>query len=145
MAIRARSSPVASSRTTLMPVKASPSRPHSQPTTITQLLASRPEAIKGASLSSQLPFPFGSPSPSAQPPRPATVVPALPKPERLAHLDQRMSTADVLRVVGVNRSTLFRWTKKGRFPAKHASGGWLRSDVERWLTAKMDADAPRNP
>src|SRR5579863_5953982 len=32
---------------------------------------------------------------------------------RIVPLDQRMSTADVLRIVGVNRSTLFRWTKKG--------------------------------
>jgi predicted DNA-binding transcriptional regulator AlpA len=44
-----------------------------------------------------------------------------------------MSTSEVLRVLGVNRSTLFRWTKRGRFPRKHALGGWLRFEVEFWL------------
>jgi predicted DNA-binding transcriptional regulator AlpA len=52
---------------------------------------------------------------------------------RLPMLD-RLSTREVLRVIGVNRSTLFRWTKKGRFPRKHKSGQWLRADVERWLS-----------
>jgi len=56
---------------------------------------------------------------------------------RILALDQRMSTAEVLRVVGVNRSTLFRWIQKGRFPRKHASGGWLRSDIELWLAEKV--------
>ena len=55
---------------------------------------------------------------------------------RILALDQRMSTAEVLRVVGVNRSTLFRWIQKGRFPRKHASGGWLRSEIELWLAEK---------
>lgn len=66
----------------------------------------------------------------AQPPkRPPTV-------DRFAGMDARMSTSDVVRVVGVNRSTLFRWCKKGLFPPKHISGGWLRSDVENWFTSK---------
>lgn len=56
-----------------------------------------------------------------------------PPPERLSPLDQRLSTAEVLRVVGVNRSTLFRWRKRGRFPDKHPCGGWLRSEVDKWL------------
>ena len=56
--------------------------------------------------------------------------------ERFAGMDARMSTSDVVRVVGVNRSTLFRWCKKGLFPPKHLSGGWLRSDVEKWFAAK---------
>src|SRR6202043_2423885 len=82
----------------------------------------------------QLPLLLGPCGTSVRTPRPT--IPAARKPERLAPLDQRMSTAEVLRVVGVNRSTLFRWTKKGRFPGKHGSGGWLRSDVERWLAEK---------
>jgi predicted DNA-binding transcriptional regulator AlpA len=52
---------------------------------------------------------------------------------RLPSLD-RMSTREVLRITNVNRSTLYRWVKKKRFPRKHKSGGWLRADVERWLT-----------
>jgi predicted DNA-binding transcriptional regulator AlpA len=45
-----------------------------------------------------------------------------------------LTTREVLRVVNVNRSTLFRWVRAKRFPQKHKSGGWLRSDVEKWLT-----------
>ena len=59
--------------------------------------------------------------------------------ERFANLDQRMNTTDVLRVVGVNRSTIFRWVKRGIFPQRHASGGWLRSEVEKWLSEKMES------
>jgi predicted DNA-binding transcriptional regulator AlpA len=61
--------------------------------------------------------------------------------ERFAGMDARMSTSDVVRVVGVNRSTLFRWCKKGLFPPKHLSGGWLRSDVEKWFTGKAIQDS----
>ena len=57
-------------------------------------------------------------------------------PEGIAPLDQRMTTAEVLRVVGVHRATLYRWTCKGGFPAKHVSGGWLRSDIESWLSQR---------
>lgn len=51
-------------------------------------------------------------------------------------LDQCMPTREVLRIVGVNRTTVFRWIRKGLFPQKHVAGGWLRSDIERWLSAK---------
>jgi predicted DNA-binding transcriptional regulator AlpA len=60
--------------------------------------------------------------------------------ERIALLDQRMTTAEVLRVVGVHRVTLFRWTRKGAFPPKHFSGGWLRSDIE-YLALPQSAGA----
>lgn len=60
---------------------------------------------------------------------------------RFAGMDARMSTTDVVRVVGVNRSTLFRWCKRGTFPQKHISGGWLRSDVERWFATKAEQGA----
>ncbi|MEJ1962899.1 MAG: AlpA family phage regulatory protein [Gammaproteobacteria bacterium] len=59
---------------------------------------------------------------------------------RLGSMDQRLSTRDVVLVVGVNRSTIFRWTKIGRFPQRHKSGGWLRSDVERWLAEHAGED-----
>jgi predicted DNA-binding transcriptional regulator AlpA len=63
----------------------------------------------------------------------------VPKPNRasdirIASLDRRLTTREVVLVVGVNRSTIFRWTRSGRFPPKHKSGGWLQSDVERWLS-----------
>lgn len=63
--------------------------------------------------------------------------------ERLAYLDQRMTTGEVLRVVGVHRATLYRWTRKGAFPAKHHSGGWLRSDIDTWLSSRvLECDTP---
>ena len=61
--------------------------------------------------------------------------------DRFAGMDLRLSTSEVVRVVGVNRSTLFRWCKKGVFPQKHISGGWLRSDIERWFATKAEQGA----
>ena len=54
---------------------------------------------------------------------------------RLPTLDG-LTTREVLKVVDVDRSTLFRWVKKRRFPRKHKSGRWLRSDVEKWLAER---------
>jgi predicted DNA-binding transcriptional regulator AlpA len=75
-------------------------------------------------------------------PRPRRAVTGKSDRPRILALDQRMSTAEVLRVVGVNRSTLFRWIQKGRFPRKHASGGWLRSDIEHWLSRRAAGPEP---
>jgi predicted DNA-binding transcriptional regulator AlpA len=52
---------------------------------------------------------------------------------RLPTLD-RLTVREVLKVVPINRSTLFRWVNNGRFPKRHKAGGWLRSDIEKWLT-----------
>jgi predicted DNA-binding transcriptional regulator AlpA len=56
-------------------------------------------------------------------------------PERVANIDQVLSTHDVERITGRHRCTIYRWVLAGTFPAKRAGGGrgWLRSDVERWL------------
>lgn len=58
------------------------------------------------------------------------------KEERLPGIDQVLSTRDVERITGRHRCTIYRWVCAGTFPAKRAGGGrgWLRSDVERWLT-----------
>jgi predicted DNA-binding transcriptional regulator AlpA len=50
-----------------------------------------------------------------------------------------LSAADIERLLGVNRITLWRWHMAGRFPQpdKVLGGGrkyWLRSTYERWLT-----------
>ncbi|TLY99866.1 MAG: helix-turn-helix domain-containing protein [Gammaproteobacteria bacterium] len=95
--------------------------------------------LEGAAPPRQLPLLFDPRGSLVRPRRSSTPV---QKSERLPSLDQRMSTAEVLRVVGVNRSTLFRWTKRGRFPGKHVSGGWLRSDVERWLAGNRSTALP---
>jgi predicted DNA-binding transcriptional regulator AlpA len=57
-------------------------------------------------------------------------------PERVVGIDQVLSTHDVERITGRHRCTIYRWVRAGTFPAKRAGGGkgWLRSDIERWLT-----------
>ena len=57
-------------------------------------------------------------------------------PERVIGIDQVLSTHDVERITGRHRCTIYRWVRAGSFPAKRAGGGkgWLRSDIERWLT-----------
>jgi predicted DNA-binding transcriptional regulator AlpA len=64
-------------------------------------------------------------SPQAAPLKPSARLPAL----------DRLTVREVLKVVPINRSTLFRWVNSGRFPKRHKAGGWLRSDIEKWLTA----------
>ena len=56
-------------------------------------------------------------------------------PERVAGIDQVLSTRDIERITGRHRCTVYRWVCAGKFPPKRAGGGrgWLRSDVERWL------------
>ena len=58
-----------------------------------------------------------------------------PLPERIAGIDQVLSTHDVERITGKHRCTIYRWVLAGAFPPRRAGGGrgWLRSDVERWL------------
>jgi predicted DNA-binding transcriptional regulator AlpA len=56
-------------------------------------------------------------------------------PERVAGIDQVLSTRDIERITGRHRCTVYRWVCAGTFPGRRAGGGrgWLRSDVERWL------------
>jgi predicted DNA-binding transcriptional regulator AlpA len=55
---------------------------------------------------------------------------------RIAGIDQVLSTYDVEQITGRHRCTIYRWVCAGTFPPKRAGGGrgWLRSDIERWLT-----------
>ena len=56
-------------------------------------------------------------------------------PERVAGIDQVLSTRDIERITGRHRCTVYLWVRAGTFPGRRAGGGrgWLRSDVERWL------------
>jgi predicted DNA-binding transcriptional regulator AlpA len=58
------------------------------------------------------------------------------KAERLPGIDQVLSTRDIERITGRHRCTIYRWVCAGTFPKKRAGGGrgWLRSDIERWLS-----------
>jgi prophage regulatory protein len=42
--------------------------------------------------------------------------------------------------LGVGKSTIYRWIKKGNFPAPIKLGertvGWLESDLKKWLETK---------
>jgi len=57
-------------------------------------------------------------------------------PVRVAGIDQVLSTRDVEQITGRHRCTIYRWVCAGTFPPKRAGGGrgWLRSDIERWLS-----------
>lgn len=50
--------------------------------------------------------------------------------------DQVLSKHDVEQITGKHRRTIYRWVCASTFPPKRAGGGrgWLRSDVERWLS-----------
>jgi predicted DNA-binding transcriptional regulator AlpA len=68
--------------------------------------------------------------------------PARTPSERIAGIDQVLSTHDVERITGKHRCTIWRWVLAGTFPPKRAGGGcgWLRSDVERWLQGNKRTD-----
>jgi predicted DNA-binding transcriptional regulator AlpA len=55
--------------------------------------------------------------------------------QRIAGIDQVLSTRDIEQITGRRRCTIYRWVCAGTIPAKRAGGGrgWLRSDIERWL------------
>jgi predicted DNA-binding transcriptional regulator AlpA len=58
-----------------------------------------------------------------------------PASQRIAGIDQVLSTRDIEQITGRHRCTIYRWVCAGKFPAKRAGGGrgWLRSDIECWL------------
>ncbi len=107
--------------------------PQQKSSKLTRGIRARGPRQTGSGTPLQLPLLFGPP---IQLRREVETEPA-PRAHAAAEtLDQCMSTREVLRIVGVNRSTVFRWIRKGLFPQKHVAGGWLRSDVERWLSAR---------
>jgi predicted DNA-binding transcriptional regulator AlpA len=69
--------------------------------------------------------------------------------DRIAALDQILTTRDVVAIVGHHRCTLFRWMSAGQFPHKHAfrgrKVGWLRSDIEKWLAGDKLESLPPPP
>ena len=54
---------------------------------------------------------------------------------------QVLRQSDVLVLLSVHRSTLWRWIRSGQFPrpirlARSAAYGWFRKDVESWLLSQ---------
>jgi len=61
--------------------------------------------------------------------------------------DAILRAAEVCRTVGLSRATIYRAMKAGTFPqAIPLSGcavGWLRSEVEAWITERVRAREAR--
>ncbi len=108
--------------------------PQQKSSKLTRGIRARGPRQSGSGTPLQLPLLFGPPIQLRREVETETAAPRARASEEV--LDQCMSTREVLRIVGVNRSTVFRWIRKGLFPQKHVAGGWLRSDVERWLAAR---------
>ena len=72
----------------------------------------------------------------------ATRRPSQQRRRREIDTDQLLSTADVTRIIGKHRTTLYRWIKRKWFPAKVVrqgrAVGWLKSDIERYLTGSAE-------
>jgi predicted DNA-binding transcriptional regulator AlpA len=64
---------------------------------------------------------------------------------RIDSLDRRLTAAEVVRLIGCHRATLFRWRRQGKFPEKHPFGGWRQSDIERWLRLQRTSISSRTP
>ena len=64
---------------------------------------------------------------------------------RIDSLDRRLTAAEVVRLIGCHRATLFRWRRQGKFPEKHPCGGWRQSDIERWLRPQRISTTSRTP
>lgn len=56
-----------------------------------------------------------------------------------------LSRDDVLELVGIGGTTLWRWERAGRFPRRRQLGpgrvGWLQSEVDAWLKSRPVAES----
>jgi|HubBroStandDraft_4_1064222.scaffolds.fasta_scaffold925965_1 prophage regulatory protein len=56
--------------------------------------------------------------------------------------DEVLRSPDPERLIGVHRSTLWRWEREGDFPKRIKLGGrasgYLRSEVEQWLRDRAE-------
>ncbi|WP_254305612.1 AlpA family transcriptional regulator [Sphingopyxis sp. BSNA05] len=54
---------------------------------------------------------------------------------------------DVQHRVGLGRSTIYRWMDEGKFPRPHPISNhsirWLESDVDDWISSKVDDNPDR--
>lgn len=58
-------------------------------------------------------------------------------------IDQIISIADLCRLLGKTRITIWRWQKAGRLPSAIRLGpnsvGFRKSDIQHWLDTRPDA------
>jgi prophage regulatory protein len=59
--------------------------------------------------------------------------------------DEFIREAQCRRITGLSRSTRWRLERAGEFPRRHPISpgcvGWLRSEIEAWVTARTSAAA----
>jgi prophage regulatory protein len=55
--------------------------------------------------------------------------------------DAVLGLSEIKRLTGKSTMTIWRWERKGRFPRRIRLGensvGWLRSEFEAWLAARV--------
>jgi prophage regulatory protein len=63
-------------------------------------------------------------------------------------MDSIIREPKVLELVGAGRSTVRMWEKEGSFPQRRKIGkrsvGWLKSEIEAWLSSRPQAGAQKN-
>ncbi len=62
-------------------------------------------------------------------------------------MDQVLHLKTVMAVTGLSRSSIYNAIRKGEFPANIPLGarsvGWLRSDLESWLSQRIEQSGRR--
>ena len=62
---------------------------------------------------------------------------------RLTTAPRFLRLPEVLNLVGVTRSTLYRWMDAGTFPKQISVGGntvvWVESDITNWMDQRIGA------
>ena len=53
-------------------------------------------------------------------------------------MDRIIRMAEMLKITGVTRQTIYQWEKQGKFPKRatalpRGTPGWLESDIREWL------------
>ena len=58
--------------------------------------------------------------------------------------DRILKLNDVVEITGASVSTINRWEKAGKFPARKKLGikamGWLASDIQKWMESLSGAN-----
>ncbi len=58
--------------------------------------------------------------------------------------DRILKLNDVVEITGASVSTINRWEKAGKFPARRKLGikamGWLASDIQKWMESLPSAN-----
>jgi prophage regulatory protein len=64
-------------------------------------------------------------------------------------MNRLLRLPDVKALTGLGRSTIYLKMAKGEFPGAVKLGeravGWLESDIERWIQARVAASRPAGP